>query len=158
METQITSPEPIVSSSVDLEWGWHKNFHFWQVPSCCWSRDHILGATNFIPLRLFYKVVWVSLGAQMIKTACNAGDPALIPGLGRFLGEGNGYPLQYPCLENSLDRGAWRATVHGIAKSWTQLNDYHVTALHYVYFHRVESDVPHFGKHVFLKNSQRAVL
>ena len=85
----------------------------------------------------------------MIKTACNAGDPALIPGLGRFPGEGNGYLLQNPCLENSLDRGARRATVRGIAKSWTRLNDYHGTALHYFYFHRVESDVPHFGKLVY---------
>ena len=39
-----------------------------------------------------------------------------IPGLGRSLGEGNGYPLQYSCLENSMDRGAWRATVHGVTK------------------------------------------
>ena len=45
--------------------------------------------------------------------ACNAGDPGSIPGLGRFLGEGNGYLFQYSCLENSTDRGAWQATVHG---------------------------------------------
>ena len=53
--------------------------------------------------------------------ACNAGDPGSIPGLGRFLGEGNGYLFQYSCLENSTDRGAWQATVHGDTKSWTQL-------------------------------------
>ena len=41
------------------------------------------------------------------KPACNAGDPGLIPGLGRSPGEGNGYPLQYSCLENPMDRGAW---------------------------------------------------
>ena len=64
-----------------------------------------------------------SLVAQMVKTAWNAGDPDLIPGSGRFPGEGNGYPLQYSCLENSMDRGAWRATVHGVQKSWTQLSD-----------------------------------
>ena len=45
--------------------------------------------------------------------ACNAGDLGLIPGSG----EGNGTPLQYPCLKNSMDRGAWQATVHGAAKS-----------------------------------------
>ena len=56
-------------------------------------------------------------GSDDIECACNAGDLALVPGLGRSLGEGNGYPLQYSCLENSVDRGAWRATVHGVAKS-----------------------------------------
>ena len=49
----------------------------------------------------------------------NAGDLGSIPGLGRSPEEGNGNPLQYFCLENSMDRGAWRATVHGVAKSWT---------------------------------------
>ena len=57
-------------------------------------------------------------------SACNAGDPGSIPGLGRSPGEGNGNPLQYSCLENPMDRGAWRATVHGVAKSWTQLRDF----------------------------------
>ena len=51
--------------------------------------------------------------------AYNVGDPGLIPGSGRSPGEGNGYLLQYSCLENSMDRGAWWATVHGVAKSWT---------------------------------------
>ena len=46
-------------------------------------------------------------------------DPSLIPGLGRSSGEGNGYPLQYSYLENSMDRGAWQATVHEVAKSQT---------------------------------------
>ena len=54
------------------------------------------------------------------KSACNVGDPGLIPGSGRANGEGNGYPLRYSCLENSMDRGAWRDTVHGITKSQTQ--------------------------------------
>ena len=47
---------------------------------------------------------------------CNEGDMGSIPGLGRFPGEGNGYPRQYSGLENSMDRGAWQATVHGITK------------------------------------------
>ena len=46
--------------------------------------------------------------------ACNAGDPGLIPGLGRSPEEGNGNLLQYACLENAMDRGAWRAIVHGV--------------------------------------------
>ena len=53
------------------------------------------------------------------KSAHNAGDPGLDPGSGRSLGEGKGYPLQYSCLENSLDRGDWWATVHGVTKSCT---------------------------------------
>ena len=51
------------------------------------------------------------------ESACNAGDSGSIPGWGRSPGEGNGNPLQYSCLENSVDRGAWWATVHGVAKS-----------------------------------------
>ena len=52
-------------------------------------------------------------GSDGKEPACNAGDLGSIPGLGRFPGEGNGYSLQYSCLENSMDRGAWQATVHG---------------------------------------------
>ena len=54
-------------------------------------------------------------GSEGKESACNVGGLGLIPGLGRFPGEGNGYLLQYSCLENSMDRGAWRATVHGVA-------------------------------------------
>ena len=62
-------------------------------------------------------------GIEDKVSACNAGDLGLIPGLGRSPGEGNGNPLQYSCLEKSMDRGAWRATVHRVAKSRTQLSD-----------------------------------
>ena len=54
-------------------------------------------------------------------------DLGLIPGLGGSPGEGNGYPLHCSCLENSMDRGAWQATVHGVAKSQKQLSDFHTT-------------------------------
>ena len=54
------------------------------------------------------------------ESACNAGDLGSIPGLGRSPGEGNGYPLQYSCPENSTDRGAWWPTVHGVAKCQTK--------------------------------------
>ena len=57
---------------------------------------------------------------QMVN--CNVEDPGSISGLGRSLGEGNDNPFQYSYLENSMDRGAWQTTVHGIAKSWTQLS------------------------------------
>ena len=57
----------------------------------------------------------------MVKNLpANAGNIGPIPGSGRSPGEGNDNPLQYSCLENSMDRGAWWATVHGVAKSWTR--------------------------------------
>ena len=58
-------------------------------------------------------------GSEVKVSASNAGDLGSSPGSGRSPGEGNGNTLQYSCLENSMDRGAWWATVHGIAKSWT---------------------------------------
>ena len=54
--------------------------------------------------------------AHSKESICNAGDPGLIPGLGRSPGEGKGNTLQYSCLENSMDRRAWRATVHGVSR------------------------------------------
>ena len=63
--------------------------------------------------------------AQTVKNSPNVGDLGSIPGLGRFLGEGKGYPLQYSCLDNFMDKGAWQAIVHGVTKSQTQLSDFH---------------------------------
>jgi len=57
------------------------------------------------------------------ESACNEEDLSSIPGSERASGEGNGNPLQYSCLKNPMDRGAWWATVHGVAKSWTRLSD-----------------------------------
>ena len=57
------------------------------------------------------------------ESTCNAGYQSSIPGLGRFPGEGNSNPLQHSCLGNPMDRGAWRATVHGVMKSWEWLSD-----------------------------------
>ena len=64
-------------------------------------------------------------GSDGKESACNAGDPGLIPGLGRSPGEGNGNPLQYSCQENPMERGAWQAIVHGLAKSQTRLSASH---------------------------------
>ena len=63
-------------------------------------------------------------GSEGKASAYNAGDPGLIPGSGRYPGEGNGDPLQYSCLENLTDRGAWWATIHGVAKRRTRLGDW----------------------------------
>ena len=57
-----------------------------------------------------------SFGSDSKESACNAGDLDLIPGWGGSPGEGKGYPLQYSCLENSMDRGTWQATVHGVTE------------------------------------------
>ena len=67
-------------------------------------------------------------GSSEVKaSAHNPGDLGSIPGLGRFPGEGTGNPLQYSCLENPMDRGAWWATVHRVAKSQTRLSDFSFT-------------------------------
>ena len=62
-------------------------------------------------------------GSEGKESTCNVGDLGSIPGLGRFPGGGYGSPLQYACLENPMDKGAWGATVHGVAKSQTGLSD-----------------------------------
>ena len=74
-------------------------------------------------LQLICDRVWVIIVVK--NPPANAGDPGdagSIPGLGRFPGVGNGIPLQYSLLENPMDRGAWQATVHGVAKSQTRLS------------------------------------
>ena len=74
-------------------------------------------------------------GSSVVKeSACSAGDLASIPGVGISSGEGSGYPLQHSCLENSMDRRAWQATVHGVAKSRTQLSNFTFT----FHFHALE--------------------
>ena len=66
-------------------------------------------------------------GSDGKASAYNVGDPGSIPGSGRSPGEGNGNLLQYSCLENPMDGGAWLATVHGVTKSWTRLSNFTIT-------------------------------
>ena len=80
--------------------------------SCCIARGVQLGAHGD-------PEGWDGWMFQEGGDICINIDPGLIPELGRSPGEWNGYPLQYCCLENSMDRGAWQAAVHGVAKSWT---------------------------------------
>ena len=69
-------------------------------------------------------LMWGFPGSSAGKEfACNAGDLGSIPGLGRSLGGGHGTPLQYSCLENSMDTGAWRTTVHEVSKSQTGVSN-----------------------------------
>ena len=70
------------------------------------------------------KIIKNNKGPLVKNSLANAGNTGLIPGLGRYPREGNGSPLQYSCLEYSMDRGAWWATVHGVGKSQTQLSNW----------------------------------
>ena len=91
---------------------------------------------NFKGLQ-FNHIQWVfsspclSVAGGSENRESNVGDPGSISGLGRSPGKGNGNPLQYSRLENPIDRGAWRATVQGAAKSWTRLSNF--TSLHFTY-------------------------
>ena len=66
-------------------------------------------------------------GSEVKVSAYKVGDLGLTPGSGRSPGEGNGNPLQYSCLENPMNGGAWWATVNGVAKRWTRLSDFTFT-------------------------------
>ena len=71
-------------------------------------------------------------GSDGKESACNAGDLGSISRPWRSPREGNGYPLQYSCLENPMDRGAWQAPVHGVSKSGTRLSDFHIHWYFYI--------------------------
>ena len=75
---------------------------------------------TYFLIRFLHSVFWVSLVAHVVKNLpASAGDPSSILGSRRSPAEGNDDPFQCSCLENYMDRGAWQATVHGFAKSWT---------------------------------------
>ena len=99
-----------------------------------WTHTHSLSfVINIRPQSYWIKAHFPG-GSDCEESACNAGDEDLLPGWGRSPGGGNGNPLQYSCLENSIDRGAWWATVHGVTKTWTQLNDFHFSDLNLTHF------------------------
>ena len=109
----------------------YKASHFFQVSSL---------TAVFLSLIYYEKgivIFWASSMAQLVKNSpANAGDTrdtSLIPGSERSPGEGNGNALQYSCLENSMDRGAWWAIVHGVAKSQTGLRNFHFHFFHFSY-------------------------
>ena len=107
--------------------------HSWLSPVCIGQAQgeekHIKGGAKALclcppPGCAVYFGMPFPVDSEVKASACNAGDPGSIPGLGRSPGEGNGNPLQYSCLENLMDGGAWWATVHGVAKSQTRLSDF----------------------------------
>ena len=114
---------------------------WWSRKECfyCFVRQRV---TQQVPTLKNYVPAWEDLmssfivlstrvlpgGSEVKVSACNTGDLGSIPGSRRSPGEGNGNPLQYSCLENPMDRGAWwMATVHGVAKSRTRLSDFTFT-------------------------------
>ena len=85
-----------------------------------------------------YHLIWGFPGGLEGKaSACNAGDPGSIPGSGRSPGEGNGTPLQYSCLENPMDGGAWKTTVHGVTEVRTRLSNFTFI----FHFHALEKEM-----------------
>ena len=88
------------------------------------TNDATISQWNITAMKWINSTYGIPGGSDSKESACNAGDPGSIPGLGRSPGEGHGYPCQYSCLENPMDRGAWRATLHGVprvtARYWTK--------------------------------------
>ena len=95
--------------------------------SVCVSVGFCVSGGPFIDMKLKF-ITWFSLSfffffcSEGKESACNAGDPSLIPGLGRSPGKGDGNLLQYSCLENPMDRGAWQVTACRVSKSRTSLS------------------------------------
>ena len=96
----------------------------WEIPAII--LDDLLLRLTGSSLRLPLDIQGFPSSSTGKEFTWNAGELDLIPGLGIFPGKENGYPLQYSCLENSMDRGDWQATVHGVAKSQTWLSNFHL--------------------------------
>ena len=84
---------------------------------CLWACIYATYICNFINFFLNQQLIPMSLCGVSKESACDAGDLGWIPGSERSLGEENGNPLQYSCLEDPMDRGVWQATVHGVITS-----------------------------------------
>ena len=98
------------------------------------ARDPQVAGGNKLQVADVFSLLYTKLkepgfpgGSEVKASACNAGDVGSIPRLGRSPGKENGNPLQYSCLENPVDRGAWWATVHGVTKGRTRLSDFTFT-------------------------------
>ena len=112
--------------------GWHEppKVTFYQFSYNIWKATNTLTliGSDRKALGFYYlqgKKTDLPSGSDDKESVCNARDPGSSPEWGRSPGEGNGNPFQYSCLENSMDRGAWQATVYGVTKSRTQMRDWH---------------------------------
>ena len=95
---------------------------------------HMYVYTYVLHINAYSKYVCLPRWLSSKVSACNVGDPGLIPGLGRFPGGGHGNPLQYSCLKIPIDKGVFLATVHGVAKSWTPLKRLSIHACLYIIY------------------------
>ena len=133
--------EPLSSHSVS----WYVKVlqHLWilEIPleasvcTLCGGFRHVSSGLPYFLVMINFESTWGSDGEECARSA---GDLGSIPGLGRSPGGGHGNPLQYSCLENPVDRGAWRATVHGIAKSWTRLSYFHISIKRITYLWQLQ--------------------
>ena len=107
--------------------------HWWQGRAAGHSQfpvtEHVHQTLAVTQKGTFYRAEGFPSGSDSKESACNAGDMSSIPGSGRSPGDGNGYPLQYSCPENPMDRGTWQATVHRVAKGRTWLSDFRHTSI-----------------------------
>ena len=116
----------------------HPNVHFLNFSRILHFNNDTQITPKFLPHKSYLELIFSHIGfpggSEVKASACNVGDLGSIPGLGRSPGEGNGNPLQYSCLENPMDRGAWWAT--RVAKSQTWLSDFTFTFPHIMTFSR----------------------
>ena len=120
-----------------MDWGaWWATVH-WVAKNRTWLSDF---AFTFLSMH-YGGFPGNSLDKESI---CNVGHASLLPGLKRSPGGGHGNPLQYSCLENPMDRGAWWATVQGVTKSWTRLKRLSMPAMHYWVFESFSVPPPLF--------------
>jgi len=101
-----------------------RKHQFFDTQPSLWSNSHM---HTWILEKIIYMVIDGNLGcpggSDSKESVCSLGDPGSIPGSGRSLGERNGYPLEYSCPGNPMDKGVWWATVHGVSKVQTQLSN-----------------------------------
>ena len=122
---------PLISSrKIDRVYSYPLNIHLtekakkWEKIHTRMNIFHLVSNQNTNLCICIYIYMGFSGGSDDKETACNAGDPGLISRSGRSPGEGHGNPLQYSCLKNPMDRGAWCAIVHGVTKSQTWLSNW----------------------------------
>ena len=122
---------PSCWSTLDIQCDQEINFLFCKANKIwgLFTTENNLADTKYRGTDFFFKDIEKNIHTNSCsvgkESACDVGDPGLIPGSGRSPREGNSYPLQYSCLENSTDKEAWCTTVHGVTKSRTWLSNFH---------------------------------
>ena len=143
LKAQKFHPETPLCSSLhdESEERLYFDWLIWKKAKCVikegWDRTQWKSIPNLLLLMRYLKSPFLGFpgGSDGKASAYSAGDLDSIPVLGRAPGEGNGNPLQYSCLENPIDGGAWWAAVHGVTKSRTRLSDFTFTFFNFSWFH-----------------------